>query len=64
MKSRNQLLASKVVINLYEIQEFHTVRGYQLLEQHRKILTPAMEDYLEMIYRNSLVKGYIRINTF
>lgn len=42
--------------------EFHTVRGYQLLEQNKKLLTSAMEDYLEMIYRNSLVEGYMRIN--
>lgn len=42
--------------------EFHTVRGYQLLEQNKKLLTPALEDYLEMIYRNSLQQGYLRIN--
>lgn len=41
---------------------FHTVRGYQLLDQGTKVLTSAMEDYLEMIYRNSLKSGYIRIN--
>ena len=46
-----------------EEQKFHTVRGYQLLEKTRKLLTPAMEDYLEMIYRNSLAEGYMRINT-
>lgn len=45
-----------------EMQKFHTVRGYQLLEQNKKLLTPAMEDYLEMIYRNSLKDGYMRIN--
>lgn len=45
-----------------EAQKFHTVRGYQLLEQNRKMLTSAMEDYLEMIYRNSLIEGYMRIN--
>ncbi len=43
--------------------KFHTVRGYQLLKQDKKLLTAAMEDYLEMIYRNSLVEGYMRINT-
>lgn len=43
-------------------KEFHTVRGYQLLEQNKKILTSAMEDYLEMICRNSLKEGYLRIN--
>ncbi len=41
---------------------FHTVRGYQLLEQNKRLLTSAMEDYLEMICRNSLQDGYIRIN--
>jgi DtxR family Mn-dependent transcriptional regulator len=41
---------------------FHTVRGYQLLEQNERLLTPAMEDYLEMIYRYSLKDGFIRIN--
>lgn len=46
-----------------EPRQFHTVRGYQLLEQNKKLLTSAMEDYLEMIYRNSLVEGYMRINT-
>ncbi len=46
-----------------ESGKFHTVRGYQLLEQNKRLLTPAMEDYLEMIYRNSLIKGYVRINT-
>jgi len=46
-----------------EASKFHTVRGYQLLEQNRKLLSPAMEDYLEMIYRNSLTLGHMRINT-
>lgn len=46
-----------------ELWKFHTVRGYQLLQQNKKLLTSAMEDYLEMIYRNSLVEGYMRINT-
>jgi len=42
--------------------EFHTVRGYQLLSQNKNLLTSAMEDYLEMIYRSSLQDGYLRIN--
>ena len=46
-----------------EVSKFHTVRGYQLLEQNKRLLTSAMEDYLEMIYRNSLKEGYMRINT-
>jgi len=45
-----------------EGSQFHTVRGYQLLEKDQ-YLTSAMEDYLEMIYRNSLVDGCMRINT-
>jgi len=43
-------------------KEFHTVRGYQLLDQSKKLLTSAMEDYLEMICRNSLNEGYLRVN--
>ena len=43
--------------------EFHTVRGYQLQKQKKKLLTSAMEDYLEMIYRNIQKEGYMRINT-
>lgn len=43
------------------IKDFHTVRGYQLLEQNKRHLTSAMEDYLEMIYRNSMEEGYLRI---
>lgn len=46
-----------------QISKFHTVRGYQLLSQNINLLTSAMEDYLEMIYRNSLVEGYMRVNT-
>lgn len=43
--------------------EFYTVRGYELLKQEKKLLTPSMEDYLEMIYRYTLEEGSIRINT-
>ena len=46
-----------------EASKFHTVRGYQLLQQNKNILTSAMEDYLEMIYRNSQQEGFMRINT-
>ncbi len=51
------------MIQIEEISKFHTVRGYQLLSQNKKLLTSGMEDYLEMIYRNSLIDGYMRINT-
>ncbi len=43
--------------------EFYTVRGYQLLKKNKEMLTSAMEDYLEMIYRNSLEERYVRIST-
>ena len=46
-----------------ESSKFHTVRGYQRLEKADKVLTSAMEDYLEMIYRYSLQDGYIRVST-
>lgn len=49
------------VIELQD-NEFHTVRGYQLLKQDDKLMTSAMEDYLEMIYRNIQEEGYMRIN--
>ncbi len=42
--------------------EFHTVRGYQLLRQKNMTLTPAMEDYLEMVFRSSEEQGYLRLN--
>ena len=42
---------------------FHTVRGYQLMAQEDRLLTSAMEDYLEMIYRNTQKDGYMRIKT-
>lgn len=42
--------------------QFHTVRGYEMLEKNEKLLTYGMEDYLEMIYRLSHDEGYTRIN--
>ncbi len=40
---------------------FRTVRGYQLEKQREGSLTPAHEDYLEMIYRRYVQGGYLRI---
>lgn len=40
---------------------FHTVRGYQLINQQEGQLTPAMEDYLEMVYRLCLQNNYARV---
>ncbi|WP_027623871.1 iron dependent repressor, metal binding and dimerization domain protein [Clostridium lundense] len=42
--------------------DFYTVRGYEILEKEKNVLTHSMEDYLEMIYRKSLEEGYTRIN--
>jgi len=41
--------------------EFHTVRGYQLMQQNSRLLTSAMEDYLEMVCRNTEEDGYVRM---
>jgi len=40
---------------------FYTVRGYQILNSENKLLTPAMEDYLEMIYRTCKGDDFIRV---
>ncbi len=42
-------------------REFHTVRGYELLQKGGDRLTPAMEDYLEMVYRLCMAGPYTRI---
>lgn len=42
--------------------KFYTVRGYEMKNYNKNTLTSSMEDYLEMIYRSSLNKPYIRIN--
>lgn len=42
--------------------DFHTVRGYENINSTRKLLTPAMEDYLEMIYRCRMENKIIRLN--
>lgn len=43
-------------------EKYRTVRGYELLKRDHKLLTPSMEDYLEMIYRHCEKEGYIRMN--
>lgn len=42
--------------------DFYTFRGYQMLKQDKSQLTASMEDYLEMIYRNCMTDGYVRMN--
>jgi Mn-dependent DtxR family transcriptional regulator len=41
-------------------RDFYTVRGYALLHHNDRMLTPSMEDYLEMAYRLGKDKGYAR----
>lgn len=43
-----------------EKEEFRTQKGYDI--KNNKLLTLAMEDYLEMICRHSKESGYIRIS--
>jgi DtxR family transcriptional regulator, Mn-dependent transcriptional regulator len=42
-------------------ENFRTVRGYQLQSRGGGLLTPALEDYLEMVYRLCMQHGYARI---
>ncbi len=39
---------------------FYTFRGYSL--NNEKVLSPSMEDYIEMIYRLSCEKNNVRVN--
>lgn len=41
--------------------DFRTVRGYQLANREEGRLTPALEDYLEMICRLCRQEGYTRV---
>ncbi len=65
MNIYNKRLNAQAVEGGYDLKQnntFRTARGYQLLLQQKKTLTPSMEDYLEMIYRNCLAEGYTRVN--
>jgi len=42
-------------------ESFYTIRGYERLRQDDKVVTPTMEDYLEMVYRLSNGRGFARI---
>lgn len=42
-------------------RDFYTIRGYERLRQDNRMVTPTMEDYLEMIYRLSKDRGFTRI---
>ncbi|WRS27959.1 iron dependent repressor, metal binding and dimerization domain protein [Oscillospiraceae bacterium MB08-C2-2] len=41
--------------------QYHTVRGFQLMNKQDSSLTPAMEDYLEMAFKLCLQDGYTRV---
>jgi Mn-dependent DtxR family transcriptional regulator len=40
---------------------FRTARGYRMFDQENGRLSPALEDYLEMIYRLCKDRGYTRV---
>ncbi len=48
-------------MHLSSANGFYTLKGYQLIESDE--LTPAMQDYLEMIYRLSANSSIVRIST-
>lgn len=41
-------------------EDFYTFRGY--MNKDSDMLTPSMEDYMEMIYRLSIKTGFTRVN--
>lgn len=41
--------------------EFRTVRGYERISQESGQLSPALEDYLEMVYRQCRLNQYTRV---
>lgn len=45
----------------HEPEEFFTARGYEISAGEDE-LTPSMEDYLEMIFRESAEAGYTRVH--
>jgi Mn-dependent DtxR family transcriptional regulator len=48
-------------MNVNNQSNFRTVRGYQSLNQKEGHLTPAMEDYLEMVYRLCKEHDFARV---
>ncbi len=45
-----------------ENKEFRTIRGYELKNRPENKLTPAMEDYLEMMLRIGSPNGEVRVS--
>jgi len=41
--------------------EFRTFRGYTLENRGEGVLTPSLEDYLEMLYRMCATRGFTRV---
>lgn len=57
------MFKNKLILVVRNVEkDFHTVRGYENINLTRKVLTPSMEDYLEMIYRCSIEDGVVRLN--
>lgn len=57
---RRHIFYRKAGIDLND--SYYTARGYQKLSKSQGGLTPSLEDYMEMIYRIILKKGYIKGN--
>ena len=57
------LIVPKLILVVRNVEKnFHTVRGYENINLTTKLLTPSMEDYLEMIYRCSIEEEVVRLN--
>ncbi len=41
--------------------DFYTVRGYQMSDKDEGMLSSSLEDYLEMIYREMLASGFVKV---
>jgi len=53
----------KLILAVRNVEKnFHTVRGYENINLTTKLITPSMEDYLEMIYRCSIEEEVVRLN--
>lgn len=52
----------KKFLEVVNINNFHTVKGYEMIKSTSTSLTSSMEDYLEMIYRCYLKDKYVRVN--
>lgn len=63
LNEHEKVFENKLILVVRNVERnFHTVRGYENINLTRKVLTPSMEDYLEMIYRCSIEEDVVRLN--